>query len=67
MREYSKDFEGKCCEDNFKVCDWTCEEISQRIRARAPLGTVYTRGQIDTMIATLNAKITAASTTQAHC
>lgn len=57
MREYNKEFEGKCCENNFGSCDWTCEEIATRINSRASKGTVYSRGEIDTLIGTLRAQV----------
>lgn len=53
VRDFSKDFEGKCCEDDFRTCDWTCAEIQRRIETRAGKGTVYTRSEVDSRIATV--------------
>ena len=60
VREYNKDFQGKCCDDNYGTCDWTCEQILERIASRAPIGMVYSRGEIDTVINAINAQISAA-------
>jgi hypothetical protein len=60
VREYNKDFEGKCCDDNFGVCDWTCAQILERIQSRAPIGMVYSREEIDTAIATIQSQVSAA-------
>lgn len=53
VRDFSKDFEGKCCEDDFRTCDWTCAEIQRRIETRAGKGTVYTRAEVDSRIQTV--------------
>lgn len=60
VRDFNRDFEGKCCEDDFGVCDWTCDEISRRINTRAPIGSVYTRSETDTRIQAIEAIATAA-------
>ena len=60
VRDFNRDFEGRCCEDDFGVCDWTCAEIQQRINTRAPIGLVYTRSEIDTRIQAIAATAEAA-------
>lgn len=61
MRQFNEDFNGKCCDTNFKQCDWTCEEIAQRISSRAALGTVYSRSEIDSRLNTLRSLISVAA------
>lgn len=61
MRQFNEDFNGKCCDTNYKQCDWTCEEISQRISSRAALGTVYNRAEIDSRLNTLRSLISVAA------
>ena len=58
VRDFSKEFEGKCCEDDFRTCDWTCAEIQRRIETRAGKGTVYTRAETDARLGTLTSLYT---------
>lgn len=53
VRDFSRDFEGKCCEEDFGVCQWTCKEIQQRIDTRAPRGLIYTRSELDSRISAI--------------
>lgn len=61
MKTYNGDFSGKCCDTNYGTCDWTCDEIEQRILSRAPLGLVYNRSEIDSKINTLRSLISIAA------
>lgn len=63
VRDFSRDFEGRCCEDDFGTCDWTCKEIQQRIDTRAPRGLIYTRSEIDSRIAAIESIANAAFAT----
>lgn len=59
-REFNKTFNSNCCEKDYRNCNWTCGEIQERINSRAPVGSVYTRGQIDTLIHSLRSQLAAA-------
>lgn len=63
VREFSRNFNGQCCEEDFGECNWTCREIEERINSRAPVGSVYTRGQMDTLLQSLRAQLATAVAT----